>query len=745
MSFSSMYIAATGMISLGTGMQTISNNLANIETNGFKTMRTNYSDLISETLYTGAGRQQVGRGSQVCSIQSMFTQGAFKSSESPTDLALAGDGFFAVRTRLSYNLPNSDQIMYTRAGAYTFDKNGYMEDPSGNILQGWAMSLPRPGETAVRLGSPVDIRITALTIPPQATTIMRQAVNLDADARAAYDYPAYELAESYAREQAERAGEAARGPAEKAVWNPVTDREISPNSAGVFSASNKDEFNRLFLERYNDLYSASLSTSGDAAHTVVSAMSLVTPPPAPDRAAGQMTFSEFSALTALVTADLTALAAEAGRAAHTRAYENTYDTVYRQYSSGVPASSQWLWEGNGYAGAWDGSRNPPLARDNYSHAEYQTVYDGSGRAHVLTTYYQKNPHAENVWDYLVTCDPTEDDRLDSAGRPVAGGVQAGLLQKGKITFDADGRIKDLEAQDLNPAAGFAAYTDPPVPGPGASAMAGLTLGGYYTGPGTIDPATGARVSAPRAYTITYGYLDPDSGQWLSANTSLNPPARGFTWNDGLTSGFVAVDPGYPGPYPLGNDGLTLTFNFDAATQPGLNFGAPGLDTARVTAHSEQLGWAAGAPDGAGYFDVNVKFRNAPAAQAIALDMGAHKAGGLWLLDAVSTTQYAGNYVTVSSRQDGYPQGSLSRIYVTENGLVTGVYSNNRELELYQISITRFLNPWGLSKMGNNLFAVTRHSGEGVTSPPGENGAGTVIGNFLEQSNVDTATEIVNMI
>ncbi|MDR2934581.1 MAG: flagellar hook-basal body complex protein, partial [Candidatus Adiutrix sp.] len=459
MSFSSMYIAATGMIALGTGMQTISNNLANVETNGFKTMRTNYSDLISKTILASAPfpTRQVGHGSQVQSIQSMFTQGAFKRSESPLDLALAGDGFFNVRSRLSYYLPKSDEIMYSRAGAFTLDRNGYMEDQSGNILQGWAMSLPRPGETPVRLGSPVDVQITTLILPPRATTAMRQVANLDADAKTVYDYPAYELAERLAKERAELAGQAARGPATLAAWNPAVDQPttavVEPSGYGVLSASNKDEFNKFFLEHYLELFNPGTSAlSGDPAVVIASAMSLVAPGALPNRSSGQMTLDEFNILTALAQADMDNLAGAAGQAAYSTAYNNTYDAVYRQYSTGVPAANQWQWEGNGFAGAWDGSLSPPMDPKNYSHAEHQIVYDAAGNAHVLTTYYQKNPHAENVWDYIVTCEPDEDDRLDSAGRPLTGTPQAGLLQKGKITFDANGKIKDMEAQDFNPAA-----------------------------------------------------------------------------------------------------------------------------------------------------------------------------------------------------------------------------------------------------------------------------------------------------
>jgi flagellar hook protein FlgE len=140
----------------------------------------------------------------------------------------------------------------------------------------------------------------------------------------------------------------------------------------------------------------------------------------------------------------------------------------------------------------------------------------------------------------------------------------------------------------------------------------------------------------------------------------------------------------------------------------------------------------------------VKFKNTPN-QSIDLDMGARRVGGIMILTEPSTTQYGGKSMTVDSRQDGYPQGAYSHLYVTPDGYVTVVYSNKQEIAHYQLCITRFLNPWGLQKMGNNLFAATRHSGEGVTSAPGEHGAAAVMGGFLEQSNVDTATEIVNMI
>lgn len=179
-----------------------------------------------------------------------------------------------------------------------------------------------------------------------------------------------------------------------------------------------------------------------------------------------MTLGEFNALTAQALADMNALAAQAGQTAYATAYKAVYDAAYQQHTAGVPIASQWMWEGDGFAGAWDATRNPPINRDDYNHSEHQTVYDASGRAHLVTTYYQKNPHSDNLWDYIVTCEPAEDGRLDANGRPVAGTSLAGLLQKGKITFDANGNIKDLEAQDLNPGGSRAAYVEPPYGGTG---------------------------------------------------------------------------------------------------------------------------------------------------------------------------------------------------------------------------------------------------------------------------------------
>jgi flagellar hook-basal body protein len=603
------------MQALGTGMGTISNNLANVETNGYKTMRTNYQDLISECYFSSGHHNQVGRGSRVQSIQSMFTQGSFKNTGGDTDLAIAGDGFFSVRHRTSDN--TTDEILYTRAGAYTFDKEGFLQDQSGNTLQGWKMSVPAAaGGTPTRMGDPVDIQVNQLTVPPVATTSIKLAVNLNAGDKSEYYYP------------------------------------------------------------------PTLGAEG--------------------------------------------------------------------------------WEGNGFAGAWNAKNTPPISSDSYSHSEDLIVYDEAGNKHNLMVYYQKNPHMENVWDYIVTGDPDEDAR-SAAGGTLADSSFAGLIQKGKITFTGDdetaghgGLIKSLEAQNLNLGGLRPAWNDAPVPSGGAgSAMSTATIGGQYTG--LPQSSGGQYTAAERTYTITWGYKDPNTGVW-SENLNTTPPVSGMTWEDDQGNyGYIPVsDKRYPGPYAFGS-GLTVSFGDNGGMPQG--FGAAGADSITVTAHSEQPSWTEVTPTAEGDMAFDLTFMNPPegteppypadtptVSQTVNLNMGkifdpATDTGD----DIFTTTQYGAKSSVTLKTQNGYPEDSLERVSVTTDGKVMGIYGHNREVELYQISITRFISPWGLDKRGDNLFAATRYSGEARTLTAGQDGAGEIVGNFLEQSNVDTATEIVQMI
>jgi len=97
------------------------------------------------------------------------------------------------------------------------------------------------------------------------------------------------------------------------------------------------------------------------------------------------------------------------------------------------------------------------------------------------------------------------------------------------------------------------------------------------------------------------------------------------------------------------------------------------------------------------------------------------------------------------RQDGYPQGALTDVYVDDSGILVGTYSNGQSHDLYQIPLYRFSSEDGLRREGNNLYSATLESGNVEYGMAGTENYGTVMGSYLETSNVDMSKEMVNMI
>ena len=113
--------------------------------------------------------------------------------------------------------------------------------------------------------------------------------------------------------------------------------------------------------------------------------------------------------------------------------------------------------------------------------------------------------------------------------------------------------------------------------------------------------------------------------------------------------------------------------------------------------------------------------------------------------ALATTSYSTSSTTIFQAQDGYAPGFLQNVSVDRDGVLTGRYSNGQVLELYLVTLADFNNEWGLRRDGGNLFTETRESGPALTNRPNTAGLGSIVSNSLEQSNVDMATEFVNMI
>ena len=165
----SMYTGISGLTTHAERMSVLGNNLANTSTVGFKSGNVQFEDLFYSSRTLGASVGQVGHGARVASIYQDFSQGAYENTGSVTDMAVGGRGFFMV------NDPANGSKYFTRAGNFTFNKEGYLVNPQGLRVQGWAA-----GDTAdsITKGAIGDLKLDSLQSQPKETSIVSLSVNL---------------------------------------------------------------------------------------------------------------------------------------------------------------------------------------------------------------------------------------------------------------------------------------------------------------------------------------------------------------------------------------------------------------------------------------------------------------------------------------------------------------------------------------------------------------------------------------
>lgn len=158
-----LYSAASGMAAQEMNIDDISNNLANANTTGYKSRRTQFQDLMYQTMLQPGSQSgtativpaglQLGLGVRAASNEIVFQQGNLTNTSNPLDMAIQGNGFFQIK------LPSSE-LAYTRAGTFQLDANGNIVDANGNLLQ------------------------PQITIPPSA-----QSITIAADGTVSYTVP----------------------------------------------------------------------------------------------------------------------------------------------------------------------------------------------------------------------------------------------------------------------------------------------------------------------------------------------------------------------------------------------------------------------------------------------------------------------------------------------------------------------------------------------------------------------------
>lgn len=162
-------IALSGLNAASSDLKVTGNNIANAGTNGFKSSRAEFADVYATSL-GGVSDTAVGGGVRLARVAQQFAQGNVEFTNNNLDLAINGEGFFI--------LNDNGSRVYTRAGAFSVDREGYVVNSSGQALQ---VFLPiGNSSTAFNTGSLSDLQISLTEGAPNATTSVEMSINLDA-------------------------------------------------------------------------------------------------------------------------------------------------------------------------------------------------------------------------------------------------------------------------------------------------------------------------------------------------------------------------------------------------------------------------------------------------------------------------------------------------------------------------------------------------------------------------------------
>ncbi|KRG67915.1 flagellar hook protein FlgE [Stenotrophomonas terrae] len=162
-------VSLSGINAANADLNVTANNIANVNTTGFKESRAEFADLFNATSY-GLSRNAIGSGARLSNVAQQFSQGNINQTGRSLDLAVAGEGFFTMNM-------NGSRV-YSRAGNFQTDNNGYVVNPQGARLQVFA-----PSADGTRFdGQLTDLQLLTTDSPPKQSTLVNMAFTLPGNA-----------------------------------------------------------------------------------------------------------------------------------------------------------------------------------------------------------------------------------------------------------------------------------------------------------------------------------------------------------------------------------------------------------------------------------------------------------------------------------------------------------------------------------------------------------------------------------
>ncbi len=683
----SLYSGVSGLQSHQVAMDVEANNIANVNTIGFKYSRANFSDLLAQTRSIATAPQgslggknavQVGLGSTVSSMTKIFSQGSIQNSDKNTDVAIQGDGFFIV----SPDAGNT--YKYTRAGDFKFDAAGNFVDNNGFVVQGWLRDKVT-GE--VDSTAPItDINIPpGLTTPASATSEVVLKSNLNSGPLVESFSPAYMVS----------SGTPPALPTPSAVdanGNPIAsgDMGVMFNDVGEAFALQKDQgvwASFLSAEKTDGLAVAASTGASDELDITF-----------------ELDDGTFKTITTSGATGSETAAENANRyvsAINAQSATTGVTASYNAITGGIE-----LVNTNGTASSSHNIRLTINAGDN----------SGLVAGTSITAYkYQYNPTASNkTANFDKTFTTIADLRealeiqahsldVDGDGTVNENNIEISVNENGKIeisnpgggedAYDINMKITGISGGGVTDNTRFtrnmeALNTVLPVGGGGTAYSQSFNAATHSSSIDVFD-SLGSKHTLRMEFRKTA--VDVETGSTWDMKVSVPPPA---------TIDTIAPYEEKVGSIRFNNDGSMATYS-----PPNISFSANN----------------GSAPD-----------------QQVGLRFGtANSFDGMTSFDSVSTTS--------GISQDGYTGGDLVGIRIDQSGTVVGSFSNGRSFGLAQVGMAKFTNNEGLATEGGNVFIQTANSGDPIIGTAATAGRGFIQSSALEASNVDLSRALTQLI
>ncbi len=741
----SLYSGVSGLKAHQVRMDIIGNNVANVNTFGYKKSRVTFLDLFSQTLRNasrptdeqgGINPTQVGLGVAIGSTNTIFSPGSIQPTERDTDMAISGDGFYSLKD-------SQGEFVFSRLGAFEFDATGTLVNQTGLRVQGYTVDdlgtltqtvgdIVIPGDSGLEpeptkeitfvnnLNSKAEIGTSTIvakqvydsqgqshmintTYTKTADNEWQYSVSLAEDDSLIQGYineyfPNFSSlsqdAKQFAIEAAQanvfepEATTAYMGKARTTLDIPATKASGSMMGGDMIITANVggtdgNNISVEFLEAAEDDAPTTVEVVGDKITVTIGKNG--TNLKSYQEVADSINFSPASSLIGAKVAS-TATSTDPASAEPSVTLKGGVESA----AITISAANSGL-DGNDYSIVIDdgnGAAGQTLAASINSNDKVTVTLATDANGQVTST-------LQDVVDVINTnLSADVEAKVNSAYSDYLAGEVAetqfvgGFLEGLDITADFQGVAGNeisIKLQNLSTATATTASAD------GTNITVSLAPGATLSDVVSAlngDPETATLVDASLAdssYAAALADPTPVTNMIGGSAAATNPRTGSI-----LFDVYGKIDEEATRKTNLASTGkLTKSFSFDPI----------GSDADRVTV----------SPDFEGL------------------------------------TQFEGAFSVVARNQDGNPASTISNINVEKDGTIIGEFAGGYRKVLGQITLATFANMGGLNKIGNSLYRSTGNSGDPQIDAPETVGRGTIVANALEMSNVDLAEEFTDMV